>query len=123
MTPFLEIQVVGGFVEEKEFGLRQQQACERDAHLPAAGELGAGAVVVLARKAEAIEHTLDALVFACYTHRFVCVHCARQPLRISPRVRLPLHSCEHSRIRERASSVFFVWRCWTFLSDAPPARS
>jgi len=40
----------------------QQQAGERDAHLPAAGEGGAGRVKLLVAEAQAGEHVGDALL-------------------------------------------------------------
>ena len=51
----LEVEVVGGLVEQQQVGSAQEQLGERDAHLPAARELGAGAVEVLGREAEARE--------------------------------------------------------------------
>ena len=37
----LEVQVVGGLVQQQQVGVAQEELCQRDAHLPAAGELGA----------------------------------------------------------------------------------
>lgn len=36
-----EVQVVGGLVEQQQVGMAQEELCQRDAHLPAARELGA----------------------------------------------------------------------------------
>ena len=42
----LEVQVVGGLVQKQQVGVAQEELGERDAHLPAARELGAGALKV-----------------------------------------------------------------------------
>ena len=44
-----EIEVVGRLVEQQQIGLFEQQLGERDAHLPAAGELFHAALPVFAR--------------------------------------------------------------------------
>ena len=49
----LEIQVVGGLVEQQQVGVAQEELGERDTHLPAAGELGARALKVGDLKAQA----------------------------------------------------------------------
>ena len=51
-----EVEVVGGLIEQQQIGLGQQELGETDAHLPAAGKLAGGAVHILARKAQAVEH-------------------------------------------------------------------
>jgi len=56
----LEVEVVGGLVEEQELRLLQQQGGQGDAHLPAAGELAAVAVEVGGLEAEARQHRLGA---------------------------------------------------------------
>ena len=48
----LEIQVVGGLVQEQQVGVAQEKLGERDAHLPAAGKLGAGTLKVGDLKAQ-----------------------------------------------------------------------
>ena len=48
-----EVQVVGGFVQKEQVGMAQEELCQRDAHLPAAGELGARAFKVGDLKAQA----------------------------------------------------------------------
>ena len=52
----LEVEVVGGLVEEEEVGMAQQQLGKGDAHLPTAREVGRGLVEVLDGKAEATEN-------------------------------------------------------------------
>ena len=42
----LEVQVVGGLVQQQQIGVAQEELGERDAHLPAARELGARALKV-----------------------------------------------------------------------------
>ena len=49
----LEVQVVGGLVQEEQVGVAQEELRQRNAHLPAAGELGAGALEVGDLKAQA----------------------------------------------------------------------
>ena len=51
----LEIEVVGGLVEEERVGVHEQDARERDAHLPAAGQLPDVLVHAPFREAEAGE--------------------------------------------------------------------
>ena len=51
-----QVEVVGGLVEQQQVGLFEQQLGERDAHLPAAGELFGAAFPIALRKAEAAEH-------------------------------------------------------------------
>ena len=48
-----EVQVVGGLVQKQQVGMAQEELGERDAHLPAAGELGARALKVGDLKAQA----------------------------------------------------------------------
>ena len=48
-----EVQVVGGLVQKQQVGMAQEEFCQRDAHLPAAGELGARALKVGNLKAQA----------------------------------------------------------------------
>ena len=54
-----EIEMVRGLVEQQQVGLRQQQLGERDAHLPAAGELFGVARPVFFAEAETVEHGAD----------------------------------------------------------------
>ena len=42
----LEVQVVGGLVQQQQVGVAQEELCQRNTHLPAAGELGARAFKV-----------------------------------------------------------------------------
>ena len=49
----LEVQVVGGLVQKQQVGMAQEELGERDAHLPAARELGARALKVGDLKAQA----------------------------------------------------------------------
>ena len=49
----LEVQVVGGLVQEQQVGVAQEELGQRDAHLPAARELGARALKVGDLKAQA----------------------------------------------------------------------
>ena len=48
-----EVQVVGGLVQKQQVGMAQEEFSQRDAHLPAAGELGARALKVGNLKAQA----------------------------------------------------------------------
>ena len=52
----LEVEVVGRLVEQQHVGLAQQQLREREAHLPAAGELVGEPLEVRLLEAEAEEH-------------------------------------------------------------------
>ena len=54
-----EVEVVGGLVEQQQAGFLQQQLGERDAHLPAAGELFGLALPVFLGEAEAAEDGAD----------------------------------------------------------------
>ena len=49
----LEVQVVGGLVQQQQIGVAQEELGKRDAHLPAARELGARALKVGDLKAQA----------------------------------------------------------------------
>ena len=49
----LEVQVVGRLVQQQQVGMTQEELGERDAHLPAARELGARALKVGDFKAQA----------------------------------------------------------------------
>ena len=49
----LEVQVVGGLVQQQQVGMAQEELCQCDAHLPAAGELGARALKIGDLKAQA----------------------------------------------------------------------
>ena len=51
-----EVQMVGGFVEQQQVRLLEQQLGERDAHLPAAGEFFGAALQSSLRKPEPVEH-------------------------------------------------------------------
>ena len=55
-----DIEVVGGLVEEEDFGLGEEELGHRDSHLPAAGELAAIAGEVGSLEAESGEDGLDA---------------------------------------------------------------
>ena len=48
-----EVQVVGGLVQKQQVGMAQEELGERDAHLPAARELGTRALKVVDLKAQA----------------------------------------------------------------------
>lgn len=50
-----QVEIVGGLVEEQEVRLGEEHGRERDAHPPAAGEVGAGSPLVRRVKAEAGE--------------------------------------------------------------------
>ena len=54
-----EVEVVRGLVEEQQRGLLQKEFGERDAHLPAAGELFGAALPVFLGEAEAAEDCTD----------------------------------------------------------------
>ena len=54
-----EVEMVGRLVEQQQAGLLQQQLGERDAHLPAAGELFGAALPVFFAEAEAAEDGAD----------------------------------------------------------------
>ena len=54
-----EVEVVGGLVQKQEAGFLQEQLGERDAHLPAAGELFGLALPVFLGEAEAAEDGAD----------------------------------------------------------------
>ena len=56
----LEVEVVGGLVEEQQVGMAQQQLGERDAHLPPARELAGRLVEVSHGKAQAAQDLLGA---------------------------------------------------------------
>ena len=55
----LDVEVVCRFVEEEDFGLLEEKLGHGDAHLPAAGELGAIALEVFFLEPEAFEDGLD----------------------------------------------------------------
>ncbi len=54
-----EIEMVGGFVEQQQIGLLQEQLGQRNAHLPAAGKFFGLAVPVVLAKAQAGKHGPD----------------------------------------------------------------
>ena len=54
-----QVEVVGGLVEQQQVGLFEQQLGQRDAHLPAAGELFGAALPIALRETEAGEHRAD----------------------------------------------------------------
>ena len=60
----VDVEVVGGLVEQEDFGLLKKQLGHRDAHLPAAGKLGAVAREISLLEAEALEHRFDARLHA-----------------------------------------------------------
>ena len=49
--------MVGGLVEQQQVGLFEQQFGQRDAHLPAAGELFGAAFPIALRETQAAEST------------------------------------------------------------------
>ncbi len=51
----LEVEVVGGFVQQQEVGLAEQHGGQRNAHAPAAGEISAGTLLLLGVEAEAVQ--------------------------------------------------------------------
>ena len=51
----LEVEVVGGLVQKEQVGMAKQELGERNAHLPAAGEISRGLVKVLDGKAQAAQ--------------------------------------------------------------------
>ena len=55
----LKIQVVCGLVEHEHLGIADQQLCQRDAHLPAAGEVRGGLLDVAFLEAQAEQHAAD----------------------------------------------------------------
>ena len=55
----VDVEVVGGLVEEEDLGLGKEELGHRDTHLPAAGELAAVAVEVLVFEAQSAEDGLD----------------------------------------------------------------
>ena len=56
----IDVEVVGGLVEEHEAGLAEEELGHGDAHLPTTGEFAAVALEVFALEAEAIEDRFDA---------------------------------------------------------------
>ena len=52
----LEVQVVGGFVEQQQVGFFQQQFGQGDAHLPAAGEFFRAAMPIGGRESQPAQH-------------------------------------------------------------------
>ena len=56
----VDVEVVGRFVEQQNFGLLEEELRHRDAHLPTAGKLGAVAGEIGILEAEALEHRFDA---------------------------------------------------------------
>ena len=69
----LEVEVVGGLVEQEYLRGTQEQLGKRDAHLPASGELVGRTLHVLLVKAEAEEHAsrlrLDVVAIPCLEAR------------------------------------------------------
>ena len=57
--PRFQVKVVGRLIEQKQVGFREQQLCQRDTHLPAAGELLSLPLPVGLREAEAAQHRTD----------------------------------------------------------------
>ena len=55
----LDVEVVGGFVEQKHVGAAQEELGQLDAHAPATGELAGGPVEVGGGKAQALERALE----------------------------------------------------------------
>ena len=55
-----EVEVVGRFVQQQQVRFLEQEFGQRDAHLPPARKLGAGAVEIVAAETEALQHGLDA---------------------------------------------------------------
>ena len=56
----LDVQVVGGLVEQQHIGVLQQYLCQFYAHAPTAGELAGGAVKVGLTEAKSLQGTLQA---------------------------------------------------------------
>ena len=63
-----DIEVVGGFVEQQEVGLGEQQFGQHHAHLPASAEGAQGAVQFFPLKAEAFEDALGLALHAAAFH-------------------------------------------------------
>ena len=55
----LQVEVVGGLVQQQHVGLSQQQFGQGNAHLPAAGKLFRPPRPVLFPKAQAVQHRAD----------------------------------------------------------------
>ena len=55
----LKIQVVCGLVEHEHLGIADQELCQRDAHLPATGEVRGGLLDVAFLEAQAEQHAAD----------------------------------------------------------------
>lgn len=55
----LDVEVVGGFVEEEDFGFGEEELGHRDTHLPTPGEFAAVALEVFFLEAESFEDGLD----------------------------------------------------------------
>ncbi len=65
----LRVEVVRRFVEEGVFRAPDEHLGERDAHLPAAREVGATLLAVALGETEAVEHAADARLDAVAVHR------------------------------------------------------
>ena len=63
----VQVEVVGGLIEEQDVGLGEQQTGQGDAHLPATAEGVAAAVPVVFVEAQAVQHGANGLVFAVAT--------------------------------------------------------
>ncbi len=57
-----EIEVVGRLVEEHDVGVAEQDSCQREAHLPTAGQFGRRSIQVARLKIEPREHIGDPLI-------------------------------------------------------------
>lgn len=55
----VNVEVVGGFIQEEDFGLGEEELGHGDAHLPAAGEFAAIAIKVVVLEAKSGEDRLD----------------------------------------------------------------
>ena len=123
----LEVQVIGGLVEQQQVGLFQQQLSQGDAHLPAAGEffraampIGGGksqtaqhhsrlrfkriSVAVLELGVNGVEAVGDLLVLGARPDRFPPIFSIRLSISCSMESRSP-NTDMHSAITERPESV------------------
>mmetsp|Transcript_19261 Transcript_19261/g.32377 ORF Transcript_19261/g.32377 Transcript_19261/m.32377 type:complete len:329 (-) Transcript_19261:482-1468(-) len=62
----VQVEVIGGLVEEEQVGLLEEDLAQRHTHLPPAREGGHEAVVVVLREPERAHHAVDRLVHAVH---------------------------------------------------------